>query len=647
MRLFSTNPVLFRIKHVNRDVIETTRSSTSVLGEAVHFGLKCFLGGDENHPVPNNDAEALKIAFDATLEFLNKYPDGFIDWKKNVPTRGDLTEMALRAIPGYVREWDRSGHKTSVIVDEKIQEAVRVRFGNREIELPVPLVGYPDHVYVDREDRLCIDDHKTTFQYSDPEAIDGCKLIQAAIYYLLVYAQSGRAPYKFTFREYKISTNRDGSPQTREYAIVYDEMPIVFDLFFRFYEDMTNALLGKQVYVPNVLALYDRDVALMAYIYRLDEPDVLEKEKKKARIEDVAVLMQKKMARNRNLKRFMEAKANLFTSHISIDYKTMQTHEKIKYKLMEHGMAVNFADRVEGLSVDLYRYEPSVGIKMTTIEKYAKDVEQVLGISGVRILAPVPDTNYIGFEIPKKKRSFVAFSDARKAPSLEVPFGVDVYGNRRDVDIRDMPHLLVAGASGSGKSVFLHALLGHLSRLPKNEIKFILCDPKMVELQAFEADPHTIYYGSDAQDILAVALSSLIDTMNGRYAHFKKARVKDLAAARKKGDKDPYIVVVIDEFGDLIMGPYGKEIKSAMIVLAQKARAAGIHLVITTQRPSTKIVDGLIKANFPTRVAFRTASRIDSEIILDRAGAEVLLGKGDMLLSEGGKVERLQGYLVD
>lgn len=651
--LFCTNPVLARVKYVNRDVIDTTRSATSVLGETVHYGLKAFLGGCDEYPymATDTDADRLKVAYDAVIDFLKKYPDGFIDWKPAVPTRERLQELALKAIPGYIKEWDRGHIKETLIVDTKLSETIRLTVGNRAIELAIPLVGYPDHVYIDKKDRVMIDDHKTVFRYSDPDAVDGSKLIQAAMYYLLVYANTGRAPYSMTFREYKIPENADGSSKTREYVIIYEEMPIVFDLFFRLYQDITDLLLGKAVFLPNIMAMWDRDVALLTYIYRLDEPDNVEKEKKRAGVGDVAVILQQKVSRSKNLKRFMEAKANLFTSNISLNYKDMKNpYDRIKYKMLEHGIALTFIDHIEGLSVNLYRFEPTVGVKMTTVEKFQKDIEQILGVSGVRILAPIPNTEYVGFEVPKKKRQFVSLGDAKKAASLEIPVGVDVYGERRDVDIREMPHMLIGGSSGSGKSVFLHALLKSLARLPQHEIRFALLDPKMVELSSFQDDKHVDFYRDDPAEILST-LMHYVDHMKERYAAFKKAKVRNLAEYREKVGKDlPYVVVVIDEFGDLIMqgGDMAKEIKRCMIVLAQKARAAGIHLIITTQRPSTKVVDGLIKANFPTRVAFRTTSRTDSEIILDRTGAEVLLGKGDMLIiGAGHDIERLQGFNID
>lgn len=674
MTTFSSNPVLFRIKYVNRDQIETTRGSNAVLGEAIHYGLRAFLGGCEEYPVPNDDGEALKIALEATLAHLDRIPDGFIDWKKNVPDRASLNETALLSIPRYIKEWDRTAIKQMLLVEEKLTESVNVTIGNKRIELPVPLTGYCDLVYEDTAGRIQIVDHKTVFHYTDPDAIDGGKLIQAAIYYLLAYSKFGRAPHAMTFREFKISDNKDGTARTREYVIEYANMPIVFDLFFRFYGDMTRALLGEQVYVPNIFAMFDRDVALMAYIYRLDEPDELEKKRKRMRVDDIAAIMQRQLARSRDVKKFLEAKATLFTSNIAINYSTMSTNDRIRTKLLEHGIPLTFVDVIEGLSVDLYRFSPTVGVKMTTLDKYQKDIEQILGTSGVRILAPIANTEYVGFEVPKKERTFVPLSAARKAPSFEVPFGIDVYGKRFDVDVREAPHILAAGTTGSGKSVWLHALLTSLARLPQHEVRFALLDPKMVELSAFSDDGHTDHYAEQPYEILKT-LEGYVAEMNIRYERFRGSKVRNLKEYREKIAKDiPYAIIVIDEFADLIMGGYthetteevgvfvsgprkgeaktkttkldvSGEIKRCMVLLAQKARAAGIHLVIATQSPRAKVVDGTIKANFPLRVAFRTVSRVESEIILDRGGAELLLGKGDMLVSGAGKdIVRLQGF---
>ncbi len=651
MKKFGSNQTLFRILYLNGDTIETTRSSTSVLGSAIHKGLKVFFGGDDDYVVSTDEGEALKVSLDAIVDYLELYPDGFIDWKTNVPDREHLVEYALTSLPRYIAEWDMKDMKEVVMAEKKLKHAMTLTVGRMTMDLPVPFVGYPDLVYRDGDDRIRIVDHKTTFSYTSQDKVDGSKMLQAAMYYCLVYRETGIAPYDMTFREYKVRPNKDGSPQTREYQIIFDEIPSVFSLFFRFYTDMTRALLGEQVYVPNFDALYDGDVAMLAYIHRLDEPDELAEERKKVKEEDVMKILQEKIMSAKNMRTFEKTAEKKFIKHISLNYDTMNTHDKIKYKLMEHGVVCNYVDTIKGLSVDLYRFEPTHGVRMATVEKFKKDVEQIVSRSNVRILAPIPDTNLIGFEVPKKKREFVDLKQARKAASFEIPFGVDVYGKRKDVDVRAMPHLLVAGTTGSGKSVFLNAVLTHMSRLPQHEVEFVLLDPKMVELSAFQDDPHTAQYAEEVVDI-TVILDNYVDEMNRRYALFKKHGVKSLEAYRALGKdhKDiPYTVIIIDEFGDIVLqgGKEGNNFKRSMILLAQKARAAGIHLIITTQRPSAKIVDGLVKANFPTRIGFKTASRIDSEVILDRPGAEALIGKGDMLLLEmDGTLTRLQGYSV-
>lgn len=645
-----TNPVLFRIQYLNHDTIDTTRSSTSVLGQGVHAGLKAFLGGDDRYPVMVKDTDSvrLKYALDAALEYLRSVPDGFIDWKKSVPTRGVMEEKALLAIPGYVREWDRTNVKEILLVEKELKHAVRLTHGSQEIELPVPLHGYPDCVYESAAGEVCIDDHKMVSRFSDPDAVDGSKLIQAAMYFLLVYAELGRRPYKMTFREYKITENADKSSQSREYTIIYDEMSIVFDMFFRLYGDVTRMLLGEAVFLPNIMAMYDRDVALLAYIYRLDEPEQLKKEMKKMRAGDVAHLMQKKMARTKSLKKFAEAKASLFSSSVSLDYSTMNAQEKIKYKFFEHGIPLDFSDKIDGPGLELYRFRPTMGVKMSTLEKYRKDVEQILSAEGVRILAPIPGTDLIGFEVPKKKRVYVRLSEAKKTPCFEIPLGVDVYGTRYDLDLKNAPHVLIGGTTGSGKSGVLESMITFLTRLPKHEVRFALADPKLVELSQFQDDMHTDRYEDDPEKIADMMREYVVE-MNCRYALFKKSKVKDLESYREKIAKDlPRIVIVIDEFADIVMqgGAVAKVFKENMILLAQKARASGIHVIAATQRPDSKVVDGLIKANFPTRIALRTVSSTNSEIILDRGGAELLQGNGDMLVSHNGKIDRLQGYQV-
>ena len=309
----------------------------------------------------------------------------------------------------------------------------------------------------------------------------------------------------------------------------------------------------------------------------------------------------------------------------------MTTEEQIKMKLAEHGLAVEFDSKVQGNSVELYRYEPSIGLKMSKIASYAKDIEQVVQKSGIRILAPIPNSGLIGFEVPLKERTYPSLPTTR---DFDVALGKTVMNETRRFDIRQSPHMLVAGSSGSGKSVFLNGLIKQLLNIPRVELH--LFDPKQVELIGFEGERKVVEYQSHHASI-ATSLELLVEEMEARYKTLKEAGVKSI-----EGVSDMrYKFVIIDEFADLGMKT---QVGSLIQLLAQKGRACGIHLIIATQRASTSIISGDIKVNFPTRAVFRMSKSIDSRVMLDEDGAEKLLGKGDMLFASDAGVERLQGF---
>ena len=277
---------------------------------------------------------------------------------------------------------------------------------------------------------------------------------------------------------------------------------------------------------------------------------------------------------------------------------------------------------------------------MKQLEKVAQDIEQITGKSGVRVLAPIPNSEYVGFEIPKDEREFPEMP-AESADEYKIYVGVDILGNNQTIDITEAPHLLVAGSTGSGKSVFLRNIARQLLEKPKSKV--IIVDPKQVEFTDFEHQADG--YITDPMQAIA-ELTKLTTVMDERYKKLKTYRAKNLKEAQEKGSKMPFIFVIIDEYADLV-ATAGKEkgqLELTIRRLGQKARAAGIHLILATQRPSTDVITGTIRANFPAKVALKTAKAIDSRIILDEAGAEKLLGKGDMLLSYEGKIQRLQGY---
>lgn len=635
---FSENPFMFKVNYINNEVIETTSSAASVLGSALHKAMQAYMGGAEEVSTPADEAGAIKVGYEYGHAYLQGYSEGMIEWSKTIDSMAKMMERYSFAYFEYVKALNLPKRAPEMIlVEKKITQKIEV---DGKV-MPIPLSGTIDMAYRDAKKRVRLHDHKFTSRFSDPEEIDGAKLVQAAFYYFLGYAETGEAPYSITFAECKITENKDKSePQVREFEIVYKDHPLLFELFFRLYQDVTDALMGKQVYVPNMHALFDREVSILAYIHRLDTNEK-DEQFKKMKVDNITDFLKKKIQKAGTERKYLETVSKKFISAKTLNYAEMTIPERIKMKLAEHGIGVEYDSVVKGGSIELYRFEPSVGVKMSRVEAFAKDIEQVVGVSGIRVLAPIPDSELIGFEVPNKKRTFPEV--VPEVEGWEIALGQDIYGETIHFDLRTAPHTLVAGATGSGKSVFISNLIWQLKTLP--EAKLALLDPKMVELQRFADD--TTQYADQPKEIRDV-LRRLVKEMNARYKRLQAQKVNSLALYNQKAAKpDHYLFVIIDEYGDLSSHrAYGEEIQTLVLLLAQKARAAGIHIILTTQRPSTKIITGDIKANFPTRIAFKTATATDSQVILDESGAEKLLGKGDMLarLPEARGLVRLQGF---
>ena len=310
-----------------------------------------------------------------------------------------------------------------------------------------------------------------------------------------------------------------------------------------------------------------------------------------------------------------------------------------------------------GPTVTLFEFTPQVGVRVSKIVNLKNEFAISLGVQSVRIIAPT-ERGTIGIEVPNKERVTIPMADMLYSEEYEhtemalpLCLGRKVDCNVFMADLADMPHLLVAGATGMGKSVGLNVIISSLinKRTPE-ELKLVLIDPKQVELTIYEkiARPYLLKLeGSDNAIITDTSsalsmLNRLCCAMEERYTKLKEKNVRNISEYNAISvDKMPYYVVIIDEYGDLIMQS-GSTLEKYICRIAQKARAVGIHMIISTQRPSTDIVTGRIKANFPTRIAFRTVSGTDSRVILDRIGAEKLTGKGDMLYYNGGETVRCQ-----
>lgn len=310
----------------------------------------------------------------------------------------------------------------------------------------------------------------------------------------------------------------------------------------------------------------------------------------------------------------------------------------------------------QGPSVTFFEIVPEIGTRIAKIRNLKDEIALALRVPSVRIIAPTANGT-VGIEVPVVKREILPMKDMLEnadvsGMALPLVIGKTINNNLFSVDLAKMPHLLVAGATGMGKSVCLNVILSSLlSKRTPDELKLVLVDPKQVEFSVYNDIAKPYIAKLDGMDDAVIteyddaknALDSVIRLMEDRYTLLKGVHVRNIDEYNERvEEKLPYYVVVIDEFGDLMLQSVGREMENAICRIAQKARAVGIHMILSTQRPDTKIVTGTIKANFPTRIAFRTVTGTDSRVILDRIGAEKLTGKGDMLFFDGGDSTRVQ-----
>ena len=359
---------------------------------------------------------------------------------------------------------------------------------------------------------------------------------------------------------------------------------------------------------------------------------------------------------------------------IKIDQEELESNKnRIVDTLKNYNIGIKQIKATIGPTVTLYEIVPDAGVRISKIKNLEDDIALSLSALGIRIIAPIPGKGTIGIEVPNKKKSIVSMKSLLSSKkfiesNMELPItlGKTISNESFVVDLTKMPHLLMAGATGQGKSVGINAILtSMIYKKHPAEVKFVLVDPKKIELSIFnKIERHYLAKLSDSDDAIIIDNDKVINTLNSlciemdkRYELLKDAMTRNIKEynekfiSRKLNPENghtflPYIVLVIDEFADLIMTA-GKEVETPLARLAQLSRAVGIHLIIATQRPSVNVITGLIKANFPARIAFRVTSKIDSRTILDTGGAEQLIGRGDLLYSQSNELTRIQCGFID
>ncbi|MFH1317927.1 MAG: DNA translocase FtsK 4TM domain-containing protein [Candidatus Omnitrophota bacterium] len=351
-------------------------------------------------------------------------------------------------------------------------------------------------------------------------------------------------------------------------------------------------------------------------------------------------------------------KVPVYADHQGVKEDIESNIKDLEATLAEFGVGAKVVSVQKGPVVTMYELQPQSGVKIQKISALADDIALAMKSSSVRVVAPMPGRGTVGVEIPNEIKLLVSLREVleekafiKASSKLSLVIGKDVSGNPVVADLKEMPHLLIAGATGAGKTVCVNSLISSiLFKAKPDEVKFILIDPKMVELASFGGIPHLIHPIISESKKAFVALNWAVEEMEKRYRMLADAGVRniDIYNSNRSKDRMPYIVIIVDELADLMLVAR-ESIETAIQRLAQLSRAVGIHLVLATQRPSVDVITGVIKANFPARISFKVAAKVDSRTVLDAMGADKLLGKGDLLFLKPGalKLIRAQGSFMD
>jgi len=664
MSALLSNPLNFKKKYILK-VYDDPTSPSGVVGSACHKSAEVYFGS----------GKTVDESIQAGYDYIDAKSDSEINYGKT-GSREAILKSFKQGIGFFFEELPE--YHEILGVEVAINTEIETVDGET---LPLPAKAKLDVLVRNKLGEIEIIDYKFSSKYSDPDVTDFKKFIQAMFNWHVVKAKYGEAPARVVFKECKLSKNQDNTPQIQDYVIDFKDDTLYGDFatFYKLYKDCTKYISNKfSIYLPNPNDIFNGQNSFETFRLGIIGTDAPVSVKHKAE--------QKKFVEKHYVASgFDEAHASSYSDE-----------EKIRLKLQEFGMPVDMDKTHYGASVTQFTLKPSRGIPMAKIKNKGSDLALALGAESVRIEAPIRGTNLVGVEVPANSRKILPLDDSILLKgTTKIPIGQDVFGKNHYKDIVDMPHLLIAGATGSGKSVMLNVILTALTKqMSPNALRLVLIDPKQVELAVFADEPHVD--GKVVTDIKEAIfkVDEIVTEMNRRYGLLAKAKKRSIEDYNAKS-KNPLakIVVVIDEFADLMMSdiapstetmdikkfnenllwilsesPTGKltqkatkealkrtidetappSVEDSIIRIAQKARAVGIHLILATQRPSADVVTGLIKANIPTKIAFATTSEVNSRIILDETGAEELTGKGDMLYLDPSNrdLKRLQGFYI-
>lgn len=664
MTALLSNPLNFKKKYIMK-VYDDPMSPSGVVGTACHKVAEAYYGS----------GKSTEDAIDEGYRYIESVSESEIDYGKTGSKEKILSEFK-QAIGFFFEELPQ--YHEILGVEYSVTTEIKTIDGNT---LPLPAKAKIDKIARNKLGEIEVIDYKFTRGYTNGDVTDFGKFLQAMFDYHIVKEKFGEAPARVIFRECKISKNRDNTPQIQDYVIDFKEGTIYGDFatFYKLYNEVTKYVSNpNSIYLPNPNDYFNGQNSFDTFrlgIIGTEAP--------------VAV------------KRKVEQKTFVDKNYVPsaserVENKDLSDEERIRIKLQEFAMPVEMSDTFVGASVTKYTLKPSRGIAMSKISRVGNDIALALGAESVRIEAPIRGTNLVGIEVPSKNRKTIELAEKHlQKGTTNIPIGVDVFGKTHYKDIADMPHLLIAGATGSGKSVMLNVILTALTKqMSPDALKLLLVDPKQVELASYSKVKHLDRPIVTTNEGAIEVVDYAVGLMEERYKLLAKAGVKNIEEYNAKGNSLPRYVIVIDEFADLMMtakksgssdvdikelterinllaltklvagkkitqkdikGILSKlkeealpDVEHSIVRIAQKARAVGIHLILATQRPSAEVVTGLIKANIPTKIAFATTSEVNSRIILDEAGAEELIGKGDMLFQDPSSrdLKRLQGLYI-